>query len=144
MPAIPGTMTSSEAWSPLEIDPNSARKISGNRKLKNAALGLRQNIRRSRRYCRHASPRSDIGRQLQVDLLQRRPRDLDLVELLAARERLAGELVKDARRIVGDDLGQLSGGVEIRAPPPPRRVDPELARRADREDAPALDDRHAI
>src|SRR5215213_1295299 len=55
MPAIPGTITSRSAWSELKIAPNSARNSSGSRKLKNAALGLRQNIVRSSRYWRHES-----------------------------------------------------------------------------------------
>ena len=38
--AIPGTMMSSWCRLPLTIAPNSARKISGSRKLKNAALGV--------------------------------------------------------------------------------------------------------
>src|SRR3954452_18558715 len=94
MPAMPGTITSRLSWLSLKIAPNSARKSSGSRKLKNAALGLRQNSRRSRRYCLHVSARSDIRRQLQVDLLQRGPRDREVVEALAARQRLAGQLVQ--------------------------------------------------
>ena len=39
----------------LFLAPNSARNSSGSRKLKNAALGLRQNILRSSRYWRHAA-----------------------------------------------------------------------------------------
>ena len=50
MPAMPGIRTFKSSWLPLKIAPKSARKSSGSRKLKNAALGLRQNIRRSRRY----------------------------------------------------------------------------------------------
>ena len=53
MPAMPGTMTCRFASLPAKMAPNSARKSSGSRKLKNAALGLRQNIRRSSRYWRH-------------------------------------------------------------------------------------------
>src|SRR5438270_12679055 len=94
MPAIPGTMMFRSFWLPLAIEPKSARKISGNRKLKNAALGLRQNIRRSSRYWRQAIASSDIGRQLQVDLLQRGPRDVQVLEALAAGQRLSGELVQ--------------------------------------------------
>ena len=50
IPAMPGTITSRLSWLPLKIAPNSARNSSGRKKLKNAAVGLRQNIRRSRRY----------------------------------------------------------------------------------------------
>ena len=50
MPAIPGTITSRFSWSPLKIAPKSVKNSSGRTKLKNAAVGLRQNIRRSRRY----------------------------------------------------------------------------------------------
>src|SRR3954469_7576555 len=86
MPAMPGISTSRSSWLPLKIAPNRARNSSGSRKLKNAALGLRQNIRRSRRYWCHARARaSDIGGllhrrgrlggQLEVDVLQRGARD---------------------------------------------------------------------
>src|SRR3954469_24249334 len=65
IPAMPGIRTFRSSWLPLKIAPKSARKSSGRRKLKNAALGLRQNIRRSRRYWCHARARaSDIGGQL--------------------------------------------------------------------------------
>jgi hypothetical protein len=57
MPAMPGTMTCRLASSSAKIAPNRARKSSGSRKLKNAALGLRQNILRSSRYWRHAARR---------------------------------------------------------------------------------------
>src|SRR3954469_6677040 len=81
IPAMPGTMTSSCSWSPWKIAPKKPRNSSGSRKLKNAALGLRQNSRRSRRYWRHVTATSDlIGGQLQVDLFQRRARDLEVVE----------------------------------------------------------------
>ena len=50
MPAMPGTITSRFAWLPEKIAPNSARNSSGRKKLKNAAVGLRQNILRSSRY----------------------------------------------------------------------------------------------
>ena len=94
IPAMPGTITCRFASSPAKIAPNSARNSSGSRKLKNAALGLRQNILRSSRYWRHAaaSPRDRgrapgargrtgrargrscgrLGGQLQVDVLEAR------------------------------------------------------------------------
>src|SRR5919205_4201481 len=77
IPAMPGTITFRSCWLPCRIAPKKARNSNGSRKLKNAALGLRQNSRRSSRYCRQVRARSDlIGGQLQVDLLQRRARDL--------------------------------------------------------------------
>src|SRR5919205_4499347 len=54
MPAMPGTITLRFFWSPPKIAPKRARNSSGRKKLKNAADGLRQNIRRSRRYWCHA------------------------------------------------------------------------------------------
>ena len=80
MPAMPGTITSRFFWSPEKIAPNSSRKISGRTKLKNAAVGLRQNIRRSRRYWRQARATvsgtahllAGVGGQLEVDVLERR------------------------------------------------------------------------
>src|SRR5881275_1637860 len=84
IPAIPGTITSRSFWLPEKIAPKKARKSSGSRKLKNAALGLRQKSLRSRRNCRQVSATSDlIGGQLQVDVLQRRARDLELLQRLA-------------------------------------------------------------
>src|SRR4051794_7039095 len=136
IPAMPGTITSRSSWLPEKIAPKKARNSSGSRKLKNAALGLRQKSLRSRRYCFHVSTASDlIGGQLQVDVLQRRAGDLDLVEALAAGQRLAGQLVQGARRIVGDRLDQLARGLAVgdahppgpvHAPPaplPPRRAE---------------------
>src|SRR5580700_6629669 len=55
MPAIIGTSRSSWCWLPLSAAPAPARNSSGSTKLKNAALGLRQNILRSRRYWRQLS-----------------------------------------------------------------------------------------
>src|SRR4051812_4487122 len=144
MPAMPGTITSRFSWLSLKIAPNSARKSSGSRKLKNAALGLRQNSRRSSRYWRQVSASSDIRRQLQVDLLQRRSRDVQLLEPLAPLERLARQLVQQPRRVVGDVLDQLTGRVAIAHAHAPRRLDAELPRRAHGEDAAVLDDRHAV
>ena len=85
IPAIPGTITFRSCWLPWRIAPKKARNSSGSRKLKNAALGLRQNSRRSSRYWRQASaervshrPASRRPRsrgQLQVDVLERRAGD---------------------------------------------------------------------
>ena len=52
MPRMPGTMTLSVFWSPEKIAPKRKRKSSGRMKEKKAAVGLRQNIRRSRRHWR--------------------------------------------------------------------------------------------
>src|SRR3954451_21153550 len=145
MPAIPGTITLRSSWLPEKIAPKKARNSSGSRKLKNAALGLRQKSLRSRRYWRHVSAVSDlIGGQLQVDVLQRRPRDLEVLEGLAAGQRLAGELVERARRVVGDELGGLAGRVAVGDAHALRGVNTELARRALGQDLAALDDRHAV
>src|SRR5262249_43320841 len=99
MPAIPGTMMSRSFWLPARL-PITTRKMIGITMLKTAAAGLRQNMARSRRYWRHASAESDtddilgllVG-QLEVDVLQRRARDRQLVDLLAALYRRAGQLV---------------------------------------------------
>ena len=58
-PAIPGTITSRSACRPENTAPNSSSSTSGSRKLKNAAVGLRQNMRRSSRYWRHAARAHD-------------------------------------------------------------------------------------
>src|SRR3954453_7934067 len=106
MPAMPGTITSRLSWSPPKIAPNSARNRSGRKKLKNAPDGLRQNIRRSRRYWFQARTAESgtggrllrlglrFGGQLEVDVLERRPRDRQVAQRLAARERGARELVQ--------------------------------------------------
>src|SRR5271167_3139757 len=125
MPAIAGTSLFSCSWLPCRIAPPAIRNSSGSRKLKKAALGLRQNMRRSRRYCRQvsasasgaparsasaagarvssasAAPRSGIGGQLQVDVLERRARDAQLAQLLAAAESLGGQLVEQSRGVLG-------------------------------------------
>src|SRR5215210_7529399 len=97
MPAMPGTKWFRPSRSRLNTLAISTRKISGSAKLKNAALGLRQNIRRWKRNSRQASAAGVtaappavvgsrhglrrqrggllLGGQLQVDVLQRRPRD---------------------------------------------------------------------
>ena len=56
MPAIPGTITSRSSWRPANTAPKIASSPSGSTTPKNAALGLRQNIRRSSRYWRQAAP----------------------------------------------------------------------------------------
>src|SRR5919112_269281 len=102
MPAMPGTITFSVSWSPPQIAPNRARNSSGRKKLKNAAVGLRQNIRRSRRYWCQARAASAIdgcllglgGGELEVDVLERGAGDRQVAEGLAAREGGARELVQ--------------------------------------------------
>src|SRR3954449_114974 len=112
MPAMPGTITSRLSWLPPKIAPNSARNNSGRKKLKNAADGLRQNIRRSRRYWCHARTAESgtgrrllglrlrlrlglgLGGQLEVDVLERRARHREVAQRLAAGERRARQLVR--------------------------------------------------
>src|ERR1019366_2003361 len=144
MPAIAGTSMIRSRWLLLRIAPPAARNSSGSTKLKKAALGLRQNIRRSRRYWRQLSVSvSSIGRQLQIDVLERGARHRELLQALAALERLPGQLVQQPRRVIGLELHELAvaGAVGHAIV---RRAHAELARRADRQDAPVLDDRHAV
>src|SRR5436190_18726249 len=107
MAPMPGTITFSSCWFEWKIAPKKARNSSGRRKLKNAALGLRQNSRRSRRYWRQASVSTSAiqallsardrrafyarthrrllgGRQLQIDVLQRGARHRQSLEALAS------------------------------------------------------------
>src|SRR5208283_1665224 len=103
MPAIEGTSRLRSCWLPLKMTPPAARNSSGSTKLKKAALGLRQNMRRSRRYWRQPrTSSSGIGGQLQVDVLQRRARHRDLLQALAARERVPRQLVQQRGRVIGD------------------------------------------
>src|SRR4051794_11125332 len=150
-PAMPGTITSRFAWSPEKIAPNSARKSSGRPKLKNAAVGLRQNIRRSSRYWCQVSASSDmqrlagrLGGQLEVDVLQRRTGDRQLAHGLAASQRRGRQLVHEPRRVVDLPRLQLALLVAPRHARPRRRARAELRGGADGEDAPVLDDRHAV
>src|SRR3954451_19265400 len=106
-PAMPGTITSRSLWLPLKIAPKSARNSSGRKKLKKAAVGLRQKRRRSRRYWRQAScivsatRAVPLGRQLQVDVLEARTRHRQVAQRLVARQRGARQLVQERRRVVG-------------------------------------------
>src|SRR4051794_12369833 len=166
MPAIPGMKWLSPSWSRLNTLAISTRKMSGSAKLKNAALGLRQNMRRWKRNSRHAravaltarAPQAAearsrhrlgreggrllLGRQLEVDVLERRPRHGQVLEPLAARQRLAGHAVEQLRRVVGLHLhaapvlvpGHAVGGA----------ARGQLARRAGGDDQAVLDDRDAI
>src|SRR5215212_3508316 len=95
IPAIPGTSTWRLRGLEENTSPKTARKSSGSTKLKKAADGLRQNIRRSSRYWRQVSAASSaIGGQLEVDLLQRGPGDAQLLQPLAARHRRGRHLVQ--------------------------------------------------
>src|SRR3954466_4618622 len=148
MPAMPGTITSSCSWSLEKTAPNSARNSSGSRKLKNAALGLRQNMRRSRRYWRQVSTaRSAIGRsrgQLEVDLFEARAAHRQVLQALPARERRRRQLRQPRGRVVGDLLVRLPVGVAGGDPVARRVLAAEVARRAFGEDPPVLDDRDAV
>src|SRR2546423_689313 len=101
-PAMPGTMMLSAFWSLDARPPISASRISGSRKLKKAAEGLRQNIRRSSRYCRQvrAGALSIVG-QLEVDVLQRGARHGQVAQPFSARKCRLGQLVQQRRGIVG-------------------------------------------
>src|SRR5881227_1951910 len=101
MPAMPGTITFRSCWLPCRMAPKKARNSSGSRKLKKAALGLRQNSRRSSRYWRQASQRasvifldSGVGGQLQIDILERGPGHREAVESLPARQSGGGQLAQ--------------------------------------------------
>src|SRR5713101_6092022 len=54
IPAMPGTITLRSCWLLENAAPKIASSSNGSRKLKNAALGLRQNSFRSSRYCRQS------------------------------------------------------------------------------------------
>src|SRR5690349_20193244 len=154
IPAMPGMMTFRSFWLPLKMAPNSARKSSGRTKLKNAALGLRQNIRRSSRYwCQARTTASDtallrgrrrLGGQLEVDVLQRRACDAEVAQRLAARQRRARELVQQRGGVLG--LARLELPALGAAPHDAvaRRRRAQRRGRPLRDDAALLDDRHAI
>ena len=169
IPAIIGTSRSSWCWLPLSAAPAPARITSGSTKLKNAAHGLRQNMRRSRRYWRQeramvsliacslrggqwGAPERiaggrrrclDIRGQLQVHVLERRPPDGQLLQALPARERLGGQLVQQRGGVVGLALHQRAVGAAV-GDAVVRGAHAQLARRPDREHAALLDDRHAV
>src|SRR3954449_13615698 len=149
MPAIPGTITSRFFWSPLKIAPKSVKNSSGRTKLKNAAVGLRQNIRRSRRYWRQArTAASATGRflrgELQVDVLERRPRDRQVAQRLVAGQRGRSQLVQQRGGVVGLALLQLAGLVAPGDAIPRGGRGAEFAGRPYGEDRATLDDRHAV
>src|SRR3954454_19520456 len=151
-PAMPGSMTSRSDWLELKIAPNSARNSSVRAKLKNAADGLRQNRRRSRRYWRQARPTASatgalrllgVGGQLEVDVLERGPRDGEVAQRRPAGQGAARELVQQRGGV--RDLALLEQPPLV-APGDAvaRRPGAERGRGAHLEDAPLLDDRHAV
>src|SRR5947209_15053429 len=129
MPAIEGTSLLRLLWLPCRMMPPATRNSKGSTKLKKAALGLRQNRRRSSRYWRHASDSGagapsptiggllrlnrDIGGQLEVDVLERGPGDRQALEPASVGQRRGGQLVKKRGRIVGLALNQPPVAVSI-------------------------------
>src|SRR4051794_30498759 len=112
MPAMPGiTMSRSLAG---VSEPMISRKTIGSMKPKNAAVGLRQNCLRSRRNWRQPSATASdtddllLRGELEVDVLEARPRHGQLAHRAAAGERLGGQLVQERRRIVDLALVQLA------------------------------------
>src|SRR4051812_11832214 len=149
MPAMPGiTMSRSLAG---VSEPMISRKTIGSTKLKNAAVGLRQNCLRSRRNCRQPrTAASDMDRllrfggQLEVDVLEAGARDGQLAHGAAAGERVGGQLVQQVGGVVDLALLQLAVLAAPGHPHPLGGADAELAGRSDREDPAVLDDRHAV
>src|SRR5271170_7739949 len=129
MPAIAGTSRLRSCWFPCRITPPPTRNSSGSTKLKKAALGLRQNIRRSRRYCRQVRASAlGIGGQLQVDVLERRSAHAQLLQPLTASQRRGGELVQQARGVFGLALDELAVAIAV-GDAVVRASHPQLARR---------------
>src|SRR3954451_14451804 len=114
MPAMPGMMMSRSLAGVSE--PMISRKTTGNRKPKNAAVGLRQNCWRSSRNWRQPMAiASDtdrllllVGGQLEVDVLEARPHDGQVAHWLPARESLGRQVVHQLRRVVDLSLVQLA------------------------------------
>src|SRR5438067_952067 len=144
-PAMPGTMMFSAIWSLDASPPISASRISGSRKLKKAAEGLRQNMRRSSRYCRqvNVSALSILG-QLEVDVLQRGPRHGQIAQALPAREGRLGQLVEQDRGIVGLALVDQAAAVTPGDAVAGRISGAQVGGRALGQDAPVLDDRDPV
>src|SRR5215210_1307982 len=89
-----------------------------------------------------SSCRVRLGGELEVDLLERRPRDLEALEPLAATDRVAGEAVEQLGGIVGLVLDPAAAGQV--GHPIARAARAELVRRTLGDDPPLLHDRHAI
>src|SRR5580658_10360966 len=129
--------------------PPPARNSSGSTKLKKAALGLRQNMRRSRRYWRQARiSASDICRQLQVDVLECGARHGELLQPFTVRQRLAGQPLQERGGILGVVLDQLAGGVAVgdlvSSLALGSRAEDQLTWRPDRQHPAILDDRDTV
>ena len=150
--AIPGTMMSRFFWSEWKIAPKKARKTRGSRKLKKAAVGLRQNIRRSRRYWRQrrvtasacAIHSASIGGQLEVDVFEAGTGHREVEQAFAALDRKRCQPVEQAGRVVGLLGDQGARGVDVADLVAGDPLDAELGGRADREDAAVLDDRDPV
>src|ERR1700676_870225 len=144
MAATAGSSRFRSRWLPWRIAPPPTRNSSGSRKVKKAALGLRQNIRRSSRYWRQVRvSASGIGGQFQIDVLERGAPHAHLLQALTTRESLAGQLVQQGGRVLRLALDELAGGVSV-GDAVVRRSDPEIARLSDREHTAVLDDCHAV
>src|SRR5438270_1969153 len=151
IPAIPGTITLRSCWLPCRIAPKNARNSSGSRKLKKAALGLRQNKRRSSRYWRQASVTTSgilaslrVGSgQLQVHVFERRPADGQALQPFATRQRRARQLVQQRRWVIGLVLDETAGAVAVGDPVQPRAPAKRM-RLAFDQDPSVLDDRHPV
>ena len=104
-------------------------------------LSHRRSPPRPRRPSRR--PRDRLGRQLEVDVLERRAGDGEVAQPVAARERRARELVQQGGRVVG--LARLERAVLV-APrhAVARRAGPERGGRPLGDEPPLLDDRDAV
>ena len=80
--------------------------------------------------------------ELEVDVLERRSPDLEVFELVSGRERLRGQLVQDARRVVRLDHGRLA--VPAVADLRPACVSDQLRRRPELHDPSRADHRDAV
>src|SRR6185437_10628218 len=117
MPAIAGMSKFRSCCLPCRMTPPARRNSMGRAKLKKAALGLRQNMCRSKRYWRQVrATASGIGGQLQVDVLERRPAHAQLLQALAPGECLFGELVQGAGGIVGVQFHELTRAIAVGNP----------------------------
>src|SRR3954471_11286109 len=102
----------------------------------------RSSVARRARGRRASSDLGLLARQLQIQVLERAAAHLDVLELEALGERLAGQLVEDARRLVGGDDELLA--VAAVADLDPSRAGEQLRGRAGGDDAPVAEDGEAI
>ena len=130
--------------------------------MKNAALGLRQNIRRSSRYWRQARPPTrrrgarlarapaalELGASLARSAPGRRPRGsgghAQLLEPLAARQRRAGQLVQQRRSGRRSRARRSPSRVALADPVARARRAPSSAGGPSARIRAVLDDRHAV